>query len=117
MRIIVQKFWETIFPALWETDLLFQWELTASLLILVVLIVRFFTRERLSCFNRYAMWAVVLIRLLIPFQLPFLSLPVTVDQLPNVVELAERPFEAHISAPDAPLPLSTTRCLIFPARR
>lgn len=53
-------------------QLLAQWTLTSALLILVVLAVGFFTRNRLSCVNRYALWTVVLVRLLAPFQLPFL---------------------------------------------
>ena len=53
------------------------WALTSSLLILAVLLLRLLLREDLSARARYALWAVVLVRLLIPFQLsaPNLSLP------------------------------------------
>lgn len=103
MRILVQDLWQAVFPTLWESDLLFQWATTSCLLILAVLLVRRLAKGRLSCVNRYALWAVVLLRLLLPFQLPFLpSLGVTAADLPNVVELVERPFEGRISPPDAP---------------
>ena len=45
---------------------LIPWAFTSTLLILAVLTVRWLTRNRLSSVNRYALWAVVLIRLLIP---------------------------------------------------
>ena len=43
---------------------LIPWAFTSTLLILAVLTVRWLTRNRLSSVNRYALWAVVLIRLL-----------------------------------------------------
>ena len=43
------------------------WALTSSLLILAVLLLRLLLREDLSARARYALWAVVLVRLLIPF--------------------------------------------------
>ena len=53
-------------------------------LILAVLAVRWLTRDRLSSVNRYALWLVVLIRLLIPIQLPFLSSLGAVDLAPQM---------------------------------
>ena len=58
-------------PSLMTT--LIPWAISSVLLILAVLAVRWLTRDRLSSVNRYALWLVVLIRLLIPIQLPFLS--------------------------------------------
>ncbi len=49
--------------------LLIQWAVTSSVLILIVLAVRFLFRNRLSARARYALWGVVLLRLLVPFQL------------------------------------------------
>ncbi len=48
--------------------LLTQWAVTSSALILIVLAVRFLFRNRLSARLRYALWGVVLLRLLVPFQ-------------------------------------------------
>lgn len=48
--------------------LLTQWAFTSSALILIVLAVRRLFREKLSARLRYALWGVVLLRLLIPFQ-------------------------------------------------
>ena len=56
-------------PSLMTT--LIPWAISSVLLILAVLAVRWLTRDRLSSVNRYALWLVVLIRLLIPIQLPF----------------------------------------------
>lgn len=44
-----------------------QWFITSSLLILVVLLLRAVTRQWLSARARYALWLIVLIRLLVPF--------------------------------------------------
>ena len=70
-----------------------QWAVSSSILILVVLALRLLLKDKLSCVNRYALWAVVLIRLLVPFQLP-ISAPVTAAGL-----LAERPALAQPSIP------------------
>lgn len=48
--------------------LLTQWAFTSSALILIVLAVRVLFRNRLSARLRYALWGVVLLRLLVPFQ-------------------------------------------------
>ena len=75
-------------------QLLTQWALTSALLILAVLAVRFFTRGRLSFVNHYALWAVVLVRLLLPFQLPFLPSPGAnaADLVPTMPGILERPL-------------------------
>ena len=44
-----------------------EWILTSSLLILAVLLIRVAGRDRLSARVRYALWALVLLRLLMPF--------------------------------------------------
>lgn len=48
--------------------LLTQWAVTSSALILIVLAVRYLFREKLSARLRYALWGIVLLRLLVPFQ-------------------------------------------------
>ena len=48
--------------------LLIQWAFTSSALILIVLAVRYLFRNRLSARLKYALWGVVLLRLLVPFQ-------------------------------------------------
>ena len=55
-----------------------EWIVTSSLLILVVLVLRLLLRNRLSGRVRYALWAVVLLRLLIPVQL--FTAPVSVGE-------------------------------------
>lgn len=58
------------FPPLRDTQLLLRWALGSSLLIAAVLALRFFLKNKLSARLRYALWAVVLLRLLIPLQVP-----------------------------------------------
>ncbi len=55
--------------------LLTQWAAASGALVLVVLAVRHLCRNRLSARLRYALWAVVLVRLLVPVQIPFLPAP------------------------------------------
>ncbi len=66
----------------WVIDmkLMIQWAITSSALILIVLATRFFLKDRLSARLRYALWGVVLLRLLVPFQVA-LPAPVT-ENLP-----------------------------------
>lgn len=47
---------------------LLQWAFTSSALILIVLAVRILFRKKLSARLKYALWGVVLLRLLVPFQ-------------------------------------------------
>ena len=57
-----------------------QWAVSSAALILIVLAVRYLFRNRLSARLRYALWGVVLLRLLVPFQVE-LPAPVS-DALP-----------------------------------
>ena len=65
----------------WVIDmkLMIQWAITSSALILIVLAVRYLFRNKLSARLRYALWGVVLLRLLVPFQV---QLPAAGDALP-----------------------------------
>ena len=53
-----------------------EWILSSSVLILVVLLIRRLTLGRISMRLRYALWALVLVRLLVPFS--FGSTPVSI---------------------------------------
>ena len=55
--------------------LLMEWTLTAGALILAVLLLRALLGRRISAGLRYALWAVVLIRLLVPVQIFRVDLP------------------------------------------
>lgn len=74
VRTFLYSFFTPWFPILREEGAVPRWALTASLLILAVLLIRVLLREKISLRLRYALWAAVLLRLLIPAQLP-LSLP------------------------------------------
>ncbi len=72
--------------------LLIQWAFTSSALILIVLAARHLFRKKLSARLKYALWGVVLLRLLAPFQveLPAASgvLPVLASNLvPEVADV------------------------------
>ena len=64
----------TALPSLMPT--LIPWTFTSILLILAVLVVRKFTQNWLSSVNRYALWLVVLIRLLVPIPVSYTHLAV-----------------------------------------
>ena len=68
-----------LFPILPTPERLLQWSIGSGILILLVLVLQFVLKRKVSCRVRYALWAVVLIRLLVPMQLPF-SLPVSSAQ-------------------------------------
>lgn len=74
-------------PYLRRDGVLPTWALTSALLILAVLAVRAALKGRLSLRIRYALWAVVLLRLLLPVQLPW-SLPAAPARL-----TAELPYQ------------------------
>ena len=57
-----------------------EWVLSASALIVVVMLLRGLLGKRISAGLRYGLWAVVLVRLLVPVS--FFSLPVAVPQIP-----------------------------------
>ena len=81
------------------TQLLLEWVVTASLLILAVLALRALLGKRISAGLKYTLWAVVLIRLLVPLQ--FFSLPVPAF----APELEREPAVPAVSAvPDATFP-------------
>lgn len=62
------------------TDMLLAWAASASALIVVVLLLRWVAGRRISAGLRYGIWAVVLIRLLVPGSL---ALSVTIPRLPS----------------------------------
>ena len=71
--------------------LLTQWAAAAGALILVVLAVRHLCRNRLSARLNYALWTVVLVRLLAPLQLPLLPASAqAADLLSNMAGQADR---------------------------
>ena len=89
----------TMLPSLMPT--LIPWAITSVLLILAVLAVRRLTRDRLSSVNRYALWLVVLIRLLVPIQLPFLSSLGAVDFAPQMEDTPVYAFPTgHTDVPE-----------------
>lgn len=57
-------------------DALMEWFLSGTLLIAAVLLLRWLLKDKVSCRVRYALWAVVLVRLLLPLQF---DLPVAVS--------------------------------------
>lgn len=84
LYLLPDVFFQLLLPMLPGLETLGQWAVSASALILLVLGVRFLLRGRLSCRFGYALWAVVLVRLLLPFQLS-IPLPVSAaGAAPNV---------------------------------
>ncbi|MCI8303628.1 MAG: M56 family metallopeptidase [Lawsonibacter sp.] len=75
-----------------DMKLMISWVVTSSALILIVLAARYLFRNRLSARLRYALWGVVLLRLLVPFQvelpaavpLPVLASNVAQDIAPRL---------------------------------
>ncbi|MDE7172694.1 MAG: hypothetical protein K2O11_12610, partial [Oscillospiraceae bacterium] len=76
--------------------MLVEWVFTSVFLILVVLALRAALRKRVSARLRYALWAVVLVRLLVPVQL-FTS-PIA----GTVVLLGSDPDQGIYTAPNPP---------------
>ena len=70
-------------------DLLVSWCVTSSILLAVFLLLRGSLFRKLSPRVQYALWAVVLVRLLVPFQVPDLSLPAAADLTPRAVSLSD----------------------------
>ena len=104
VRTFLYSFFTPWLPILREDGVVPRWALTASLLILAVLLVRALLREKISLRLRYALWAVVLLRLLIPAQLP-LSLPAAparlAEELPYQLTYPTVPMYPAPGAPDA----------------
>lgn len=68
---------------------LLQWFVTASVLILAVLALRRLLGGRISPRVKYALWGVVLLRLLLPFQIPMPNLPTAADLTPEPTSLTQ----------------------------
>lgn len=74
-------------------ELLISWCVTSSILLAVFLLLRGTLFRTLSPRVRYALWGVVLLRLLVPFQIPSLSLPAAAANLaPELSTISERPI-------------------------
>lgn len=74
-------------------ELLISWCVTSSILLAVFLLLRGTLFRKLSPRVRYALWGVVLLRLLVPFQIPSLSLPASAaDLTPELSTISERPI-------------------------
>ena len=93
-------------------QILLEWAVTASLLIVAVIVLRSLLGRRVSAKLRYALWAVVLVRLLIPVQLfPVFSAPLVTApmlDLPAVSTAAPLPGQdASVPVPSYELPEPT----------
>ena len=99
LYLLPDVFFQLLLPMLPGLETLGQWAVSASALILLVLGVRFLLRGRLSCRFGYALWAVVLVRLLLPFQL---SIPL--------------PVSAAGAAPNVPAVWEETQVPLFPSQ-
>lgn len=74
-------------------ELLISRCVTSSILLAVFLLLRGTLFRKLSPRVRYALWGVVLLRLLVPFQIPSLSLPASAaDLTPELSTISERPI-------------------------
>ena len=62
------------------TQMLMEWAITSAALILVVTALRALLGKRVSAGLRYALWAVVLVRLLVPVQLFSLPIPAVLPE-------------------------------------
>lgn len=99
LYLLPDVFFQLLLPMLPGLETLGQWAVSASALILLVLGVRLLLRGRLSCRFVYALWAVVLVRLLLPFQL---SIPL--------------PVSAAGAAPNVPAVWEETQVPLFPSQ-
>ena len=86
-------------------ELLISWCVTSSILLAVFLLLRGTLFRKLSPGMRYALWGVVLLRLLVPFQMPDLSLPAAaVDLAPEPPILSSRPLSPDTAAGHGVIP-------------
>lgn len=86
-------------------ELLISWCVTSSILLAVFLLLRGTLFRKLSPRARYALWGVVLLRLLVPFQIPSLSLPASAaDLAPEVPVLSNRPLSPDTAMGHAVIP-------------
>ncbi|MDE6260572.1 MAG: M56 family metallopeptidase, partial [Oscillospiraceae bacterium] len=82
--------------------ILIEWSISSALLILAVTILRSSLGKRVSAGLRYSLWAVVLIRLLVPVQLFSYPVPVSVLPEPDREQLIETaPLNLVSTAPGA----------------
>lgn len=80
-------------------QMLILWALTSALLILAVLLLRAMLGRRMGAGLKYALWGVVLLRLLAPVQLFTAPVPVPVPEL-NAPQAMETPRPSAVPAPD-----------------
>ena len=86
-------------------ELLISWCVTSSILLAVFLLLRGTVFRTLSPRVRYALWGVVLLRLLVPFQIPSLSLPASAaDLAPELPVLSNRPLSPNTATGHAVIP-------------
>lgn len=86
-------------------ELLISWCVTSSILLAVFLLLRGTLFRKLSPRVRYALWGVVLLRLLVPFQIPSLSLPASAaDLAPELPVLSNRPLSPDTAMGHAVIP-------------
>ena len=86
-------------------ELLISWCVTSSILLAVFLLLRGTVFRTLSPRVRYALWGVVLLRLLVPFQIPSLSLPAAAaDLVPEPPVLSNRPLSPDTAMGHAVIP-------------
>ena len=86
-------------------ELLISWCVTSSILVAVFLLLRGTLFRTLSPRVRYALWGVVLLRLLVPFQIPSLSLPASAaDLAPELPVLSNRPLSPDTAMGHAVIP-------------
>ena len=86
-------------------ELLISWCVTSSILLAVFLLLRGTVFRTLSPRVRYALWGVVLLRLLVPFQIPSLSLPASAaDLVPEPPVLSNRPLSPDTAMGHAVIP-------------
>lgn len=100
---LIQTLISPWFPVLRETGLVFQWAVSTSILIALILLLRWALAGKLSMRVRYGLWAVVLVRLLVPIQMPF-SLPVApqvADHIPTVINQPSVPIYPVLPSSDA----------------
>ena len=86
------------------TGSLLEWIVSAGVLIFVVLILRSLLGRHISASLRYALWAVVLVRLLVPPAWLSLALPAAVPRLPAWTALDSIREESRYLPPVQPVP-------------
>lgn len=90
-----------------------EWFVSSAILIVLVLTVRWLLGKKLGAAARYALWLVVLVRLLVPVQLVSLPFYSAVGESPSasqsvvVVTLPETPGEEQVTSPVTPISPST----------